>query len=281
MKRYIGIIALAFCIAAQARTQTTPEQFKARYDKLVSSVGTAGVGVEYLLDTWASAYPDDPSMLEGRFSYYYAKSRSEEVKRVDAAKYLGQKPMLTLKDSLGANVNYFVVPQFNDSLFRLSQVCIDKAVESHPDVLRFRIDKIAALSDYEKDSPDMAATALLDLIDYDQKAHPVWTEKGETLSREDFEATVQDCCYLFYRIGSTSSYESFRIIAERMLKLNPRSTVFLNDLGAYWQVARRNDKTAAKYYRKVLKIDPDDASAKSNLAIIERSAKASGTAKKK
>ena len=55
-----------------------------------------------------------------------------------------------------------------------------------------------------------------------------------------------------------------------MLKLNPKSTLFMNNLGAYWQVARRDDKKAAKYYKKVLKLAPGDETAKANLAIIEK-----------
>ena len=55
-----------------------------------------------------------------------------------------------------------------------------------------------------------------------------------------------------------------------MLRDDPRNTTFLGNLGSYWQVARRDDRRAAKYYRRVLKIDPDDSAAKKNLSIIEK-----------
>ena len=55
-----------------------------------------------------------------------------------------------------------------------------------------------------------------------------------------------------------------------MLKENPKSTLFLNNLGAYWQVARRDDKKAAKYYKKVLKLAPGDETATANMKIIEK-----------
>jgi tetratricopeptide (TPR) repeat protein len=259
------LLALSLCSYAQDAAR-----FKDKYERQVRSVGADGVGVEYILDKWEEAFPDDPDMLEGRYSYYFAKSRSEEVQKVDAAKYLGSKPVLTLKDSLGRNVNYFTVPVFNDSLFRMSQKYIDRAIETAPDVLMYRFDKISALAAYEKDSPDMAATAMLDLIDYDAKAHPKWLFEGGEVSREDFEAAVQEYCYLFYKTGSANSYESFRILSERMLKANPKSTLFLNNLGAYWQVVKRDDKKASKYYRKVLKLNPGDGTATANLAIIEK-----------
>ena len=244
--------------------------FKEKYERQVRNAGADGVGVEYILDKWAEAFPDDADMLEGRYSYYFAKSRSEEIQKVDAARYLGNKPVLTLKDSLGRSVNYFTVPVFNDSLFRMSQKCIDRAIEIAPDVLMYRFDKISALAAYEKDSPDMAATAMLDLIDYDSKSHPDWKFEGETVSRADFEAAVQEYCFLFYKTGSANSYESFRILSERMLKDNPKSTLFMNNLGAYWQVVKRDDKKAAKFYRKVLKLNPGDETATANLAIIEK-----------
>ena len=267
MKKLVAIILAAVSLGATAQTAA---QFKEKYDRQVRSVGAAGVGVEYILDRWAAAFPEDTDMLEGRFNYYLAKSRSEEVQKVDAERYLGQKPVLSLKDSLGKKVNYFTVPVFSDSLFRISQKCIDRAIELSPAALVYRFDKIAALAAYEKDSPDMAATAMLDLIDYDASSNPGWTFKGEAVSREEFEAAVQEYCFLFYRTGSPNSYESFRILSERMLKINPKNTLFLNNLGAYWQVAKRDDKKAAKYYKKVLKLAPGDETATANMKIIEK-----------
>ena len=262
---FLMLLALSLGTYAQDAAR-----FKEKYERQVRSAGPDGVGVEYILDKWAEACPDDADMLEGRYQYYFAKSRSEKIENVDAARYLGNKPVITLKDSLGKAVNYFTVPFFDDSLFRISQKCIDRAIEVAPDVLIYRFDKISALAAYEKDSPDMAATAMLDLIDYDSQAHPKWIFEGEEVDRADFEAAVQQYCYLFYKTGSANSYESFRILSERMLKINPKSTLFLNNLGAYWQVARRDDKKAAKYYKKVLKLNPSDETAKANLAIIEK-----------
>ena len=267
MKRLMAII---LAMASLCATAQTAAQFKEKYDRQVRSVGADGVGVEYILGRWAAAYPDDTDMLEARFNYYLAKSRTEEVQKIDATKYLGQKPVLSLKDSLGRKVNYFTVPMFSDSLFRLSQKSIDRAIELAPDALVYRFDKITALAAYEKDSPDMAATAMLDLIDYDAAKHPKWVFKGEEVSREDFESAVQEYCYLFYRTGSANSYESFRILSERMLKDNPKSVLFLNNLGAYWQVARHDDKKAAKYYKKALKLHPGDETATANMKIIEK-----------
>ena len=267
MKKILTIALFCLCLASQAQTS---EQFKDKYQRQVRSVGPDGVGVEYILNRWAAAFPEDCDMLEARFNYYLAKSRSEEIKPMDASRYLGQKPVLTLKDSLGKSVNYFVVPQFSDSLFRISQKSIDRAIELAPQALDYRFDKITALASYEKESPDMAATAMLDLIDYDASANPGWTFGGEAVTREDFEAAVQEYCFLFYKTGSENSYESFRILSERMLKANPKNALFLNNLGAYWQVAKRDDKKAAKYYKKVLKLNPGDETAKANLAIIER-----------
>lgn len=267
MKKLAAILLAAVSLGAAAQTAG---QFKEKYERQVRNVGTDGVGVEYILDRWAAAYPDDPAMLEGRFNYYLAKSRGEEVQKIDAERYLGQKPVLSLRDSLGKKVNYFTVPVFNDSLFRISQKSIDRAIELAPDALAFRLDKIGALAAYEKDSPDMAATAMLNLIDYDRSSHPKWMFDGKEVGRDDFEAAVQEYCFLFYKIGSANSYESFRILSERMLKDNPRSVLFLNNLGAYWQVARRDDKKAAKYYKKVLKLAPGDETAAANMKIIEK-----------
>lgn len=255
------------CLTAMGQSA---EQFKEKYDRQVRLTGQDGVGVEYILEKWGEAYPDDCEMLEGKYKYYFVKSKSEQIQAIDAERYLGEKPVLSLKDSLGKKVNYFMVPQYDDSLFLISQKCIDRAIELSPEALIYRFDKITALASYEKESPDMAATAMLDLIDYDASAHPAWTYAGAEVPREDFISAVQEYCYMFYHIGSPSSYESFRTLSEKMLKKDPKNTVFLNNLGAYWQVARRDDKKAAKYYKKVLKLNPGDESASSNLKIIEK-----------
>jgi len=268
MKKIVStILALNLGIALMAQTH---EAFQSRYDRQIAAVGVSGPGVEFILDQWAEALPDDCGMLEGRFLYYYEKSRSEEVKPLPVRKYLGQKPMLTLKDSLGADVNYFTVPQFNDSLFRISQQCVDRAIALEPAELSHRFHKITALADYEKESPDMAATALLDLIDAKKTGKTTYTLDGEALAEGEFESAMQEYCYVFYKKGSDNSFESFRIISERLAKFYPKNPLFQNNLGAYWQVVQGNDKKAAKYYKKALKLDPEDSAAKTNLAIIEK-----------
>ena len=54
-----------------------------------------------------------------------------------------------------------------------------------------------------------------------------------------------------------------------MSKRYPDNPAFIDNLGSYWLVARDNDKQAAKYYKKALKLDPEDYAAQRNLKIIE------------
>ena len=269
MKRVLTVVILM--LAAVVSMAQTAEAFRSQCERQMRVAGVAGPGVETVLDKWAAAYPDDPAMLEARFNYYLAKSQSERVlPLVGKKRFLGEEPLFTLRDSTGAPVPYFRVPEYDDSLFRMSQQAIDRAIALKPESLLYRFDRISALTAYEKDSPDMAATAVLDLIDYNSKEHPSWEYEGVRVSAEQFKAYIQQYCFVFYRIGSANSYEAFRIVSERMLRDDPRNTNFLDNLGSYWQVARRDDRKAAKYYRKALKIDPDDDVAKKNLSIIEK-----------
>lgn len=265
------LTAAVLMSAAVVCMAQTADAFRSQCERQMRVAGVAGPGVETVIERWAAAYPDDPAMLEARFNYYLAKSRSESVlPLVGKKRFLGEAPVLTLRDSTGAPVPYFRVPQYDDSLFRMSQQAIDRAIAIRPESLLYRFDRISALAAYEKDSPDMAATAVLDLIDYNSKEHPAWEYEGRAVSGEEFKAYIQQYCYMFYRTGSANSYEAFRIVSERMLRDEPRNTNFLDNLGSYWQVARRDDRRAAKYYRKVLKIDPEDSAAKKNLSIIEK-----------
>jgi len=258
---------MLLCVAASAQTA---EEFKEKYARQVKNTGAAGVGVETILDNWIEAYPQDCDAWEGRFAYYWAKSRRVEVISSSDAKYLGNKPMLSLKDSLGNPVNYFEEPFFDEEYFAQASQSIDQAIKLAPLALEYRFDKINALIDYEKDSPDMASTELLNLIDQNYSSHPAWTLRGETVKPEDFESAIQEYCYTLYNKGTANGYDSFRIISERMSKIQPSNPDWLANIGAYYQVAKKDYKKATKYYKKALKLNPQHFAANRNLKIMEK-----------
>ena len=270
MKRLIlAIAAIALCAAAAA--QTTPEEYLARLERLVRSVGPAGVGVETLLDRWEEDFPDDQTVHVARFNYHFQKSqRTEMVAKGTQRRYLGNPPTLTLKDTDGQDVNYFPEDFFDEEEFAEAMKVLDRQIALRPDELRFHFLKVSALAAYEKESPDMAAAELKSLIERQASARPVWTLDGEPADAEVFQQGVGEYCYDFYQIATPSGYEYFREVSERMNKLFPKNPVFLDNLGSYELVVKGNDKQAAKYYKKALKLDPDDYAATSNLQIIER-----------
>jgi hypothetical protein len=268
-KLILAIAAIAFCAAASA--QTSAEEFQARYERLVRNVGYSGVGVETLIDRWEETFPDDAGVPVARFNYYFYKSqRSELVQKDGVRRYLGNVPALTLKDAEGQDINYFEENFYDEALFGEALRVLDAQAAAHPDELRWHYLKITALAAYEKESPDMAAAELKALIARDASAHPAWTLDGEPADRDLFQQGVVEYCSIFFRLGTDAGYEYFREISERMNKLFPKNPVFINNIGSYWQVAKGNDKQAAKYYKKALKLDPDDYAATRNLQIIER-----------
>ena len=270
MKKWILAIAtIAFCAAAAA--QTTAEEFQARYDRLVRSVGASGVGVETLLDRWEEAFPDDPAVHVARFNYHFQKSqRTEMVARGTQRRYLGNAPSITLKDADGQDVNYFPEDFYEEEGFAEAMKVLDRQIALHPDELRYHYLKISALAAYEKESPDMAAAELKSLIERQASARPAWTIDGEPADADLFQQGVSEYCYIFFQIGTPAGYEYFREVSERMNKLFPKNPVFVDNLGSYQLIVKENDKQAAKYYKKALKLDPDDYAAKTNLQIIER-----------
>jgi len=263
----ITIMALAATISLSAQTQ---EEFLARYNTLNKNLGPAGVGIETLLDKWEAAYPDDIDALSARFMYHYNKNLTTTLVERPGDKYLGQKPALTLTDSLGAPVNYFTELVFDDEQFGLAIKAIDRACEAYPTRLDLRFSKIGALINYEKGSPDMATQALLSLITSDRSGSPSWEYPDVVADREFFDAMVQQYCYTFFRTGTPQSYEAFRTVSEKMLSYDANSTLFLDNLGSYWLVAKSDDKQAMKYYKKVLKLKPDDLPAIQNCIIMAR-----------
>lgn len=272
---FIATAVAAMLTAVPSKAQEPSSQdFKARYETMVSKLGPAGVGIETLINKWEAAYPEDLEMLTARFSYCFNKAQTTSVEVKDAAKYLGEQPVLTLKDTTGNDINYFQVTSYDDELFGQAQKAIDKAIQVAPDRLDIRFLKTAALIGYEKESPDMALSSLKGLVDYNFTRHPKWEYPGvEKVDDEFFAAAIQEYCYLFFKYGTPTSFEAFRQLSEKMAAYRPSDVLFLDNLGSYYLVVAKDSKAALKYYNKVLKIRPDDMTAIKNAIILARNAK--------
>lgn len=264
------LTALAISLTAIAQTPSSKD-FQDRYDLLVSKLGPTGVGIETLLDRWAAAYPDDVQMLTGKFSYWFSKSQTLQLVPKSQQKFLGENPTVVLKDSTGANVNYFQETMYDDELFGEAQKALEKAIQLYPDRLDLRFLKVASLIGYEKESPDMALSSLKSLMIYNATQHPKWEYPGvEKVDNEFFSAALQEYCYLFFRYGTPATYEAFKELSQQMLTYEPKNVLFLDNIGSYWLVARKDNKSAMKYYSKVLKIKADDLTAIKNIIILAR-----------
>lgn len=276
MKKFLipALVAVLVSIQFPAHAQKPSQaDYLDRYTLLVNKLGVEGVGVETLLQRWGKDYPDDMDMLLGKFTYYLSKSQSNSMEKIDASKYLGEAPTLTLKDSLGNDVNYFQVTNYDDELFGQATQAIDKAIGLAQDRLDLRLYKIAALIGYEKGSPDMALSGLKELIDYDGHSHPTWIYPGLEPGPDLFPSLVQEYCYTFFRQATPASYEAFKEVSEKMAGYYPKNTVFLTNIGSYYLVYKHDSKNALKMYNKVLKKDPGDYTAIKNCVLLARSDK--------
>lgn len=274
MKRILlTFLSAVMLLPLSAQTKTEREDYLDRYQLLVSKLGAAGVGIETLLQRWEKDYPEDTDMLLGQFSYYLTKSQSSSIEVIDAQKYLGNAPALTLKDTLGNDVNYFQVVSYDDELFGKATRAIEKAIELNPDRLDLRLFKISSLIGYEKDSPDMALAGLKALIDYNGHSHPVWEYPDVETSDELFPSVMQEYCYAFFKIGTPHCFEAFRELSEKMLVYYPGNLAYMTNLGSYYLVYKHDSKAALKMYNKVLKKNPDDYTAVKNCVLLARSEK--------
>lgn len=278
MKRILFCV-LAFGLALSAGAQTSA-RFEQRYDLLVSQFGPAGVGVETVLDNWAKVDSTNAKMLQGRFTYLFTKAQSSELEIRPGKKYLGMEPVLTLKDSLGNDVNYFQINVFDDEIYAEAVKAADKAISYWPDKLDFRFMKANAYIAYEKESPDMALSCIMALVDENQARKSSWEYEGDKVDQDFFQNAVQEYCYSFYALGTPEGYEAFRTLSEKMSVLFPDNPGFLNNLGTYYLIAKEDYKSAYKYYNKVLKAHPDDYTAIKNGVLAARKEKNVKTEKK-
>ena len=273
MKRILTVL-MALALPLFLLAQTPQEDYIRRYNNLVSRVGPAGVGVETLLDRWAADYPDDTQQLMARFSYCFTKSQTSKVIQLPQDRYLGREPLLPMTDSLGRKNNFFEDTEYDDDLFGQALEALDKAIALDPKRLDLRLLRIDALIAYEKGSPDMALSALKALADENYRQHPAWTHESlEKVDDEVFDALVQDYCFTFFRLGTDSSSEAFKSLSEHMLTYKKDDPMFLDNLGSYWLVSKKDYKKALKYYNQVLKKHPDDITAIRNCILLARNKK--------
>lgn len=278
IKRIIVVIAAVAAVwlpmAAQEQAQDSKalsEDFSRRYDLLVSKLGHAGVGVETLLDNWEKVDPENEKMLVARYSYYLSKAQTSSVVAKPKSRYLGNKPLFTLKDSTGVEMSYFEEISYDDELFSQALKSMDKVLKLHPDDLSYYFMKAAALIAYEKESPDMALSYLDYLVDlYYSGEISRWKYPDVEVDEEFFRSAIQEYCYTFFNIGSVTSYEAFRMLSEKMLGSRPKDVVFLSNLGTYYFIGQNDYKQALKYYNKVLKLKPDDYTAIKNCVLLSR-----------
>lgn len=268
-KTAIILVALLACLqmTAQNETKTTVEEYVTKYNRQVKNVGYSGVGVETIIDRWEADYPEDVTPKVCRINYLLDKAQSFElVKSVDA-KYLGQKPIATMKDEEGNDINYFNDVVYDEPLFADAQRFIDECIKKYPHELRYRFCKISSLMDYEKEYPEMTEAEIMDLIG---EKDNVWTIDGAVADQDTFINGIQEYCYNLYTIATETSYKAFYDISCRMNGLYPKNTAFIDNLGSYWLVVAGNNKKAIKFYDKALKLDPEDQVAARNKKVAER-----------
>ena len=273
MKRILTLLA-ALALTLPLLAQTSQEDYLRRYNNLVSRVGADGVGVETLLGKWAEEYPDDLNQLLARFSFSFTKAQTTHVIQLPQDRYLGREPLLPMTDSLGRKANFFEDTVFDDEQFGLALEALDKAISLNPSKLDLRLLRADALMSYEKGSPDMALAALKSLVDEHFQKHPAWTHDSlEKVDDEVFKALLQDYCFAFFRLGTDSSAEAFKGLTEHLLKYWKDDPLFLDNLGSYWLVCKKDYKKAQKYYDQVLKKHPDDETAIRNGVLLARQKK--------
>ncbi len=267
------ILALSALLAASAVfAQTESERYEQRYNTLVSKLGTAGIGVETVLNNWEKVDSTNANMLLGKFTYLFTKAQTAQVVSKPGKKYLGMEPILTLKDSLGNDRYYYQENIFDDDIYAQAMKAADKAIALHPDRIDFRFFKANAYIAYEKESPDMALAYLLNLTKEGRARTAPWQYGDSRTDKGFFEDAMQEYCFSFYTIGSPASMEAFKTLSEALLSAFPDNSGYMNNIGSY-HLLNHEYKTALKYYDKVLKKNPDEHTAIQNGLLAARQLK--------
>ena len=270
MIRKIIVAAALMLLSVAVSAQT--DRYEQRYELLVSKLGPAGVGVETLINNWEKADSTNSKMLLARFNYLFTKAESTQIVGKQSKKYLGMEPLLSLKDSTGTDIHYYQENFYDDELYAQAMKVVDKAIGIYPEKLDFRFLKANAYIAYEKESPDMARSYLMSLIN-EAVARKIWVYDDEPADAAFFSEAMLEYCFSFYSIASPSAMEAFLAISERMSEIDPKNPSFINNIGSYHLLVKEDYKTAAKYYNKVLKSHPGDYTAIKNCVLLARKQK--------
>ncbi len=270
MKKIIIIITFLFFTLISLNAQNTDKEFQDRYNLLVSKLGYDGVGIETLLDKWEQKSPDNVNMLAAKFSYYFTKSIEYKTEDKSESTYLGAKPILSLKDSLGRKHNFFSVEYFKADLFKRAMEYIAKAVQLYPNNLSLREAEIRAYMRYEKENVLISKTKIIQLIDYSyDKSIKNW-DFLEGNSVWTFDELIQSFCYDYYKIASPSAYEAFKEVSEKMLQFNKKNSAFIDNIASYYFVYKKDFSKAKSLYNRALRYKKDDLVAIKNLILLSR-----------
>ncbi len=273
MRKVIYVLmAMVLSYAASAQSQ----DYQRKYNLLLERVGPAGVGVETLVENWANAEPNSLEMLHARFYYYLTKGQGTEIVFNKEQNYLGLSPVLTLKDSTGADVHYYEVIKYEDELFAEAMRSVDKAISLAPYRLDIRFMKANAYMSYERDCPDMTLSNIMGLVHDYMTSDNKWFYKDASATEphvvetEEFVDMMKQYCIALYSLRTPSSYRAFMKLSERMYGYFPKDADFIGFIGTYHHVAEKDYKTAIKFYNKALKLQPDNRDLINNAIIAAR-----------
>lgn len=268
MKKLLTLFILgAACLYAGAQTT---ENFLKRYNVLVGRVGFAGVGVQTLLDSWGRADSTDINYMVARYNFYIDRAQKDTVVKNSLPRYLGMDPIMSLTDSTGRKLYYYQETLYDKGLFRKAMYYLDKAIEKNN--VRFDLydTKADILMGYGKADASESSAFIMKMIQRNYTGKTVWetAQVGHKVSVEEFENTIINYCYTFYKVGSPSTMEAFFNISSAMVKQKSANSAFLDNLGAYYLIRKKDYKKAAKMYRQALKMNPDDKIAIKNLELV-------------
>lgn len=265
----ILIIILLMCISnINGENNIVDNNFYEQFNQLYSNDSISAA--KQLLDTWENTGQREGDYYVCQFNYYYNQAVTSTVTlTVELPLYAYNTNYFVLQDTInGGNAGYMyegyivVDSLLLDSAFHW----INKGIDKYPN----RLDMYFGLATCYLycDKTDEMIETLENVMKQERKNKGKWLWTNDERIPKSEDAVYSRIQEDFPRFVDAGELDKAEKLAKIVLKYYPNRTEYWNNMGVVYYM-RGNFVDALHYFKKALKLNPEDEYVKANIELLE------------